>query len=95
MTISMRARGAALAAVTLLCAAPLTAALPTIVRADNPVQAAVGLVAPIVSRTHTTRATYAVYYWNRLTPQRGEASEEWSAEFNRATGTAWKPRATA
>ncbi|WP_068091335.1 hypothetical protein [Novosphingobium rosa] len=83
MIISTRARGAALAAVTLLCAAPLAAALPTVVRADNPVQAAVGLVAPIVSRTHTTQATYAVYYWNRLTPQRGEASEEWSAEFNR------------
>jgi hypothetical protein len=42
-----------------------------------------GVVTPIVSRTHTTRATYAVYYWNRITPARGEASEEWSAEFNR------------
>jgi hypothetical protein len=87
MITSMRARGAALAVLTLLGTAPLAAAIPTITtsgaRAENPMQAAVGVVAPIVSRTHTTQATYAVYYWNRLTPQRGEASEEWSAEFNR------------
>lgn len=51
--------------------------------AAKTIEAAVGIVAPIVSRTHTTRATYAVYYWNRITPARGEASEEWSAEFNR------------
>jgi len=52
-------------------------------RAARTIEAAMGVVAPIVSRTHTTRATYAVYYWNRITPSRGEASEEWSAEFNR------------
>lgn len=51
--------------------------------AARTIEAAVGVVAPIVSRTRTTKATYAVYYWNRITPARGEASEEWSAEFNR------------
>jgi hypothetical protein len=67
----------------LMAGAVLAGAGQAPARAAKTIEAAVGVVAPIVNRTHTTRATYAVYYWNRLTPQRGEASEEWSAEFNR------------
>jgi hypothetical protein len=55
-----------------------------------------GVVTPIVSRTHTTRATYAVYYWNRLTPRRvARLRKNGPPNSTAATGTAWKPRATA
>jgi hypothetical protein len=76
-------RRARIALVAALLGTALTVGAQAPALAAKTIEAAVGVVAPIVSRTHTTRATYAVYYWNRITPARGEASEEWSAEFNR------------
>ena len=36
----------------------------------------------ILARTKTTRATYSLYSWNRITPPDRPSTEEWSAEFN-------------
>ncbi|WP_454885328.1 hypothetical protein [Sphingomonas oryzagri] len=36
----------------------------------------------VLERTKTTKVTYALYSWNKITPVDQAASEEWSAEFN-------------
>ena len=36
----------------------------------------------ILARTKTTRVTYSLYSWNRITPPDRPSTEEWSAEFN-------------
>lgn len=36
----------------------------------------------VLTRTKTTRATYSLYSWNRITPPDRPSTEEWSAEFN-------------
>lgn len=36
----------------------------------------------VLERTKTTKATYALYSWNKITPVDQPPSEEWSAEFN-------------
>ena len=83
MMTTLHRMGARAALVAMLAGAVAIGAGQAPARAAKTIEAAVGVVAPIVNRTRTTRATYAVYYWNHLTPARGEASEEWSAEFNR------------
>ncbi|MDE1914995.1 MAG: hypothetical protein KGJ57_05085 [Sphingomonadales bacterium] len=83
MMTTIQRVGTRAAMVALLAGAALMGAGQAPALAAKTIEAAMGVVAPIVNRTHTTRATYAVYYWNRITPARGEASQEWSAEFNR------------
>ena len=39
-------------------------------------------VSEVVQRTKTTRATYALYNWNRITRPGQSPVEEWGAEFN-------------
>lgn len=45
-------------------------------------QSEVAKVGAIIARSKLTRATYAVYFWNRIQPPGQQTVEEWSAEFN-------------